>query len=105
MKDKITNSLFEAAKSVMGDINTKNADKLKKHHWASHIKHSSLGEKYVKVDNHSLKEDGEVTEFYVTHNGKSVTIPRSEVEDMIVKEHSHKMPWKILDNLSRKKKR
>jgi hypothetical protein len=32
MKNKITNSLFEAAKSVMGDINTKNADKLKKHH-------------------------------------------------------------------------
>ena len=99
MKNQITNSLFEAAKQVMGDVKPENGKKLVKHHWASHIKHSSLGEKYVKVDSHSLKEDGEVTEFYVTHNGKSVTIPRSEVEDMIVKEHSHKMSWKILDNL------
>ena len=43
----------------------------------------------MKVDSHSLSEDGEVTEFYVTHKGKSVTIPKSEVDDMIVKEHSH----------------
>ena len=98
-------SLYEVAKQVMGDMNPTNGKKVVKHHWASHIKHSSLGEKYVKVDSHSLKEDGEVTEFYVTHNGKSITIPRSEVTEMIVKEHSHKMPWKILDNLSRKKKR
>lgn len=90
MENKITRSLFEAAKTVMGDINTKNADKLKKHHWASHVKHSSLGEKYVKVDSHSLDDDGLVTEFYVTHEGKSVTIPRSEVTEMIAKEHSHK---------------
>lgn len=32
MENKITKSLFEAAKTVMGDVNTKNADKLKKHH-------------------------------------------------------------------------
>ena len=89
MENKITRSLFEAAKTVMGDVNAKNGDKLKKHHWASHIKHSSLGEKYVKVDSHSLTDDGLVTEFYVTHEGKSVTIPRSEVTDMIEKHHSH----------------
>ena len=82
-------SLYEVAKQVMGDINKKNADKLVKHHWASHIKHSSLGEKYVKVDSHSLTDDGIVNEFHVTHNGKSVKIPRSEVTEMIAKEHSH----------------
>ena len=89
MENKITRSLFEAAKTVMGDVTPDSGKKLVKHHWASHIKHSSLGEKYVKVDSHSLSEDGEVTEFYVTHKGKSVTIPKSEVDDMIVKEHSH----------------
>ena len=82
-------SLYEVAKQVMGDINKKNPDKLVKHHWASHIKHSSLGEKYVKVDSHSLNDDGLVTEFYVTHKGKSVTIPKNEVTDMIEKNHSH----------------
>ena len=82
-------SLYEVAKQVMGDINKKNADKLVKHHWASHIKHSSLGEKYVKVDSHSLTDDGIVNEFYVTHKGKSVTIPKNEVTDMIEKNHSH----------------
>ena len=82
-------SLYEVAKQVMGDINKKNADKLVKHHWASHIKHSSLGEKYVKVDSHSLNDDGLVTEFYVTHGGNSVKITRSEVTEMIAKEHSH----------------
>lgn len=85
----IKDSLYEAAKQVMGDINKKNADKLVKHHWASHIKHSSLGEKYVKVDSHSLSDDGLVFEFYVTHKGKSVTIPKNEVTDMIEKNHSH----------------
>ena len=89
MKDQITNSLFEAAKQVMGDLKPENGKKLTKHHWASHIKHSSLGEKYVKVDSHSLKENGEVTEFYVTHEGKTVTIPKNEVTDMIEKHHSH----------------
>ena len=82
-------SLYEVAKQVMGDINKKNADKLVKHHWASHIKHSSLGEKYVKVDSHSLTDDGIVNEFHVTHNGKSVTIPKNEVTDMIEKIHGH----------------
>ena len=82
-------SLYEVAKQVMGDRNKKNADKLVKHHWASHIKHSSLGEKYVKVDSHSLTDDGIVNEFYVTHKGKSVTIPKNEVTDMIEKNHSH----------------
>ena len=82
-------SLYEVAKQVMGDRNKKNADKLVKHHWASHIKHSSLGEKYVKVDSHSLSDDGLVSEFYVTHKGKSVTIPKNEVTDMIEKNHSH----------------
>lgn len=85
----IKDSLYEVAKQVMGDINKKNADKLVKHHWASHIKHSSLGEKYVKVDSHSLSDDGLVSEFYVTHKGKSVTIPKNEVTDMIEKNHSH----------------
>lgn len=32
MENKITRSFLEVAKTVMGDINTKNADKLKKHH-------------------------------------------------------------------------
>ena len=82
-------SLYEVAKQVMGDINKKNADKLVKHHWASHIKHSSLCEKYVKVDSHSLTDDGIVNEFYVTHKGKSVTIPKNEVTDMIEKIHGH----------------
>ena len=82
-------SLYEVAKQVMGDRNKKNADKLVKHHWASHIKHSSLGEKYVKVDSHSLTDDGIVNEFYVTYKGKSVTIPKNEVTDMIEKNHSH----------------
>jgi len=48
-----------------------------------------LGEKYVKVDSHSLTDDGIVNEFHVTHNGKSVTIPKNEVTDMIEKIHGH----------------
>ena len=89
MENKITRSLFEAAKTVMGDVTPDSGKKLVKHHWASHIKHSSLGEKYVKVDSHSLTDDGIVNEFYVTHKGKSVTIPKNEVTDMIEKNHSH----------------
>mgnify|MGYP001357151580 CR=1 FL=1 len=31
-----------------------------------------MGEDFVKVDDHSLTEDGVIEEYYVTHKGKSV---------------------------------
>ena len=76
---KNANICDECVKIAFNSKNDGKTNKLVKHHWASHIKHSSLGEKYVKVDSHSLTDDGIVNEFHVTHDGKSVTIPKNDL--------------------------
>ena len=91
------------------DLNTKNVNKAIQHDWATHIKQPSLGEKFVKVDDHSLTEDGVIEEYYVTHKGKSVTIQANEVTELQGESHGHapkkKKKWKILNNSLKSKKK
>ena len=67
------------------DINKSNVDKAIQHDWATHIYHPSLGE--VKVDSHSLTEDGVIEEYYVKHEGKDYTFKAEDVK--VTKEMSH----------------
>tara|TARA_B100000745_G_C19898565_1_gene300910 strand:+ start:319 stop:486 length:168 start_codon:yes stop_codon:yes gene_type:complete len=48
-----------------------------------------LGENFVEVNDHSLTEDGVIEEYYVTHNGKSVTIQANEVTKLKGESHGH----------------
>lgn len=67
------------------DINKTNVDKAIQHDWATHIYHPSLGE--VKVESHSLTEDGTIEEYYVKFKGLDVTVPAKEAE--VTQEMSH----------------
>ena len=70
-------------------INKANVNKTIQHDWATHIKHPSLGEEMVKVENHSLTEDGIIEEYYVIHEGEEVTIQANEVTESHGGSHSH----------------
>jgi len=70
-------------------INKDNVNKAIQHDWATHIKHPSLGEEMVKVENHSLTEDGIIEEYYVIHEGEEVTIQANEVTESHGGSHSH----------------
>ena len=72
------------------DLNKTNVDKVIRHDWATHIKHPSLGEEFVKVKEHSLNEDGVIDEYYVMHNDNLVTIKAEEVTESHGGTHSHK---------------
>ena len=71
------------------DLDTQNVNKAIQHDWATHIKHPSLGEDFVKVDNHSLTESGVIEEYYVTHEDESITIQANEITEAHGGSHSH----------------
>ena len=79
------------------DINKQNVDKAIQHDWATHIYHPSLGE--VKVDDHSLTEDGVIEEYYVTHDGKEYRFKAEDVKIINSESHGHapkkKKKWMI----------
>ena len=86
------------------DLDTQNVNKAIQHDWATHIKHPSLGEDFVKVVDHSLTEDGVIEEYYVTHAGTLLTIQATEVTEAHGGSHSHeskskkKKKWKHTKN-------
>ena len=86
-------------------LNTKNVNKAIRHDWATHIKHPSLGEDFVKVVDHSLTEDGVIEEYYVTYTGTLLTIQANEVTEEHGGSHSHekkpkkKKKWNLLKNI------
>ena len=43
----------------------------------------------VKVESHSLTEDGIIEEYYVIHGGEEVTIQANEVTESHGSSHSH----------------
>ena len=90
-------------KEMSRDLDTQNANKAIQHDWATHIKHPSLGEDFVKVDDHSLTESGVIEEYYVTYEDKSTTIQADEVTEMRSESHLHsskkKKKWKPLKNI------
>ena len=87
------------------DLNTQNVNKAIQHDWATHIKHPSLGEDFVKVVDHSLTEDGVIEEYYVTYTGTLLTIQANEVTEEHGGSHSHekkpkkKKKWNLLKNI------
>ena len=87
------------------DLDTQNVNKAIQHDWATHIKHPSLGEDFVKVVDHSLTEDGVIEEYYVTHTGTLLTIQANEVTEEHGGSHSHekkpkkKKKWNRLKNM------
>ena len=89
------------------DLNKANVEKAIGHDWATHIYHPSFGE--VKVESHSLTEDGVIEEYYVVHEGKEITLEASKIKVTQTQEHMHlkaskkKKKWKILNNIFRKK--
>jgi len=90
------------------DLNKANVEKAIGHDWATHIYHPSLGE--VKVESHSLTEDGVIEEYYVIHEGKEITLEASKIKVTQTQEHMHlkaskkkKKKWKILKNIFQKK--
>jgi|TARA_A100001388_G_scaffold202962_1_gene153993 hypothetical protein len=46
-----------------------------------------LGE--VKVESHSLDEDGTIEEYYVVHEGKEITLEASKVKVTKMESHGH----------------
>ena len=87
------------------DLDTQNVNKAIQHDWATHIKHPSLGEDFVKVVDHSLTEDGVIEEYYVTYTGTLLTIQANEVTEEHGGSHSHekkpkkKKKWNRLKNM------
>ena len=87
-------------KEFKNDINKKNVDRAIRHDWATHIHHPSLGE--VKVESHSLDEDGTIEEYYVIHKGQEITLEASKVKVTKMREHQHlkaskkKKKWNLL---------
>ena len=65
------------------DLNKTNVDKALTHDWATHINHPRLGE--MKVDSHSLDEDGNIEEYYVGDQ----TFKATEVKITQMQEHKH----------------
>ena len=43
----------------------------------------------VKVESHSLDEDGTIEEYYVVHEGKEFTLEASKVKVTQTQEHKH----------------
>ena len=92
-------------KEMSRDLDTQNVNKSIQHDWATHIKHPSLGEDFVKVVDHSLTEDGVIEEYYVTHTGTLLTIQATEVTEAHGGSHSHeekpkkKKKWNRLKNM------
>ena len=90
-------------KEFSKDVNTKNVNKAIQHDWATHIHHPSLGE--VKVESHSLTEDGLIEEYYVIHKGKEITLEASSVKVTKLESHNHgskakkKKKWKDLTSI------
>ena len=88
-------------KEMQKVLNKANVDKAIKHDWATHIYHPSLGE--VKVESHSLDEDGTIEEYYVVHEGKEITLEASKVKVTKMESHGHspkpkkKKKWKSLE--------
>ena len=86
------------------DLDAQNVNKAIQHDWATHIKHPSLGEDFVKVVDHSLTEDGVIEEYYVTYTGKLLTIQANEVTEEHGGSHSYekkpkkKKKWKHSKN-------
>ena len=89
------------------DINKVNVDKAIQHDWATHIHHPSLGE--VKVESHSLTENGEIEEYHIVLQGKEYTFNAEDVKVTQMQEHQHgpkpissskkkKKKWKTLNN-------
>ena len=74
-------------KEMQKTLNKVNVDKAIKHDLATHIYHPSLGE--VKVESHSLDEDGTIEEYYVVHEGKEITLEASKVKVTQTQEHMH----------------
>ena len=95
--------MIKTFKEFNKDLNTKNVNKAIQHDWATHIKHPSLGEDFVEVDDHSLTESGVIEEYYVTYEGKFTTIQANEVTEMRSEAHLHsskkKKKWKPLKNI------
>ena len=91
-------------KEMSRDLDTQNVNKAIQHDWATHIKHPSLGEDFVKVVDHSLTEDGVIEEYYVTYTGTLLTIQANEVTEEHGGSHSHekkpkkKKKWNLLKN-------
>ena len=90
-------------KEMSRDLDTQNVNKAIQHDWATHIKHPSLGEDFVKVVDHSLTEDGVIEEYYVTYTGTLLTIQANEVTEAHGGSHSHekkkKKKWNRLKNM------
>ena len=58
-----------------------------KHQWATHIYHPSLGE--VKVESHSLTEDGIIEEYYIIIEGEEYAISAEQVKVTKMESHGH----------------
>ena len=91
------------------NLNKTNVNRAIGHDWATHIKHPSLGEKFVEVESHSLTEDGVIEEYYVEHKGESVTIQANEVTEAHGGKHEHepkekkKKKWNLSKDTLQKK--
>ena len=69
------------------DLNKKNVDRAIRHDWATHIYHPSLGE--VKVESHSLTEDGIIEEYYIIIEGEEYAISAEQVKVTKMESHGH----------------
>ena len=84
------------------DLNKTNVDRAIRHDWATHIYHPSLGE--VKVESHSLTEDGIIEEYYVMHEGEEITLEAKKVQVTKFESHGHspkpkkKKKWRVSKN-------
>ena len=58
-----------------------------KHQWATHVYHPSLGE--VKVESHSLTEDGIIEEYYIIIEGEEYAISAEQVKVTKMESHGH----------------
>ena len=73
-----------------------------KHQWATHVYHPSLGE--VKVESHSLTEDGIIEEYYVMNEGEEITLEAKKVQVTKFESHGHspkpkkKKKWRVSKN-------
>ena len=69
------------------DLNKTNVDRAIRHDWATHIYHPSLGE--VKVESHSLTEDGIIEEYYIIIEGEEYAISAEQVKVTKMERHGH----------------
>ena len=69
------------------ELNKTNADKAIRHDWATHIKHPSLGA--LKVESHSLDEQGIIEEYYIIIEGEEYAISAEQVKVTKMESHGH----------------